>query len=593
MTFRSSLLAAGLLGVLGLCAPAYAQEYQATGRAVVDVKKFKDQITARAEARTLAERDAIKSAMKLSLNIDPSSPKAVASIDDFVKSLTNNLNSTFRTEGNSLTATTQLTVGSAILTDLARSLGLQDKNVMEASSVIFIIDEYWGIATHLDPTKPLVSEVEVFQDKSSFSDTSAKGSKSSFSDTSAKGAASASEASTLAASSKESSSIATSSKESLSVAASDRASIDARKSRTDSASGTSAARASSADDSSSSAASARASMDATSAQTESVRGTSSSSLNASSNSDNRLAAASNSDTRLSASSQSSSSASFDNKDVKSLASTSDVKNIQQKTDVTVIKTKTVFPDVNNAKPDNSQSALISQRLAQETKKFGLENSPERDLRETGKGKMLIADIETQRRWDEYTTKAGKNPYNAKYVVFGTAVMNAEGQSSSGQTQCAGMLKLTSFNVATGRDLASGTISKIAVGSSDQDCRSVLSGALATELAQTVGQAASRELQLVSTQGQSYSVKLFSNVSITRSVRNPFFDALSALANGSIREDDGNETSRTYTVSYKGGDFSRQIDNMLNGLGDVMKSADVQNHGNRFVVCIEGKCPTEF
>lgn len=591
MLIKKSLITLAMIGALGMHAVpvVYAQAVQATGRAEVDVKKFKDQIAARAEARKIAEREAIKSALKLKLNIDASSPQAAAAINEFVTNLTDSLKSTFRTEGDVLTATAVLSVDAAELTDMARSLGLQDKNVMEASSILFIIDEYWGIATHLDPLKPLVSETEVFQDKSSFSDTSAKSSGSSFSDTSGKGSASASSASSLAASSKESSSLAASSKQSSSLAASDKASISA--SRSSSYSGRDSA-AIAVNGQNGSLAAARDTQ-VSGAQRQSVSGSSSSSLAASSHSDNRMAASSSSDNRIAASQQSAGASSFDKKNVNSQSASSDVKNIQRQTDVTVIKTKTVFPEVNNAKPSDGQSALISQRLAQVTKQYGLEYTPERDLRETGKGKMLIADIETQRRWDEYTAKAGKNPYNAKFVVFGTSVMNAEGKTASGQTLCTGMLKLESFSVDTGRGLVAGTLNKGAQGTSDQDCRSNLSTALATELAQTVGNAATRQLQLVASQGQAYTVTLFSTTSISRRVGGPFEDALRAMASGNIKEDKRTEAARVYTVSYKGGDFGRRIEKVLDELGEVMKAGEVASRGNRFVVCIEGKCPAEY
>lgn len=591
MFFKKSLLTAALISTLGLStiSVANAQSVQATGRAEVDVKKFKDLVSARAAARKIAEREAIKSALKLKLNIDASSPQAEAALNDFVTNLTDSLKATFRTEGDVLTATAVLIVESAELTDMARSLGLQDKNVMEASSILFIIDEYWGIATHLDPLKPLVSETEVFQDKSSFSDTSAKSSGSSFSDTSAKGSASASNASSLAASSKESSALAASSKQSSSLASSDKASISASGSSSYKGSDSAAVAVNGQNGSLAAARDTQVS----GSQKQSVSGSSSSSLAASSNSDNRLAASSSSDNRLATSQQSASASSFDKKNVNSQSASSDVKNIQQKTDVTIVKTKTVFPEVNNAKPSDAQSALISQRLAQVTKQYGLEYTPERDLRETGKGKMLIADIETQRRWDEYTAKAGKNPYNAKFVVYGTSVMNAEGKTASGQTLCTGMLKLESFSVDTGRGLVAGTLNKGAQGTSDQDCRSNLSTALATELAQTVGNAATRQLQMIAAQGQSYTVTLFSSTSISRRVGGPFEDALRAMASGNIREDKRTDAARVYTVSYKGGDFGRRIEKVLDDLGEVMKAGEVASRGNRFVVCIEGKCPAEY
>ena len=79
---------AGLLAgalTIGSVPQVHAQAVQATGRVELDVKKYKDLIVARAAARKVAERDAIKSALKLKLNIDGANPKLEASLDDFVK----------------------------------------------------------------------------------------------------------------------------------------------------------------------------------------------------------------------------------------------------------------------------------------------------------------------------------------------------------------------------------------------------------------------------------------------------------------------------------------------------------------------------
>jgi hypothetical protein len=609
MLLKKSILALAICSAVGLTAPAYvcAQAIQATGKTEVDVKGFKDLLAARAAGRKVAERDAIKAALKLKLNIDASNPKVEAALEDFVKNFANNLKSTFRTESDILTVTTVLSVDSAELVDMARSLGLQDTNVMESASVVFIIDEYWGIATHLDPSQPLVSETEVFQDKSSFSDTSAQASSSSFSDTSAKGSKSASDSSSLSASSKESSALAASSKQSQAMAASSKESSAIAASEKSAVNASSASAVKGSDSvaiavqgQSGSAAGSRQTQ-VSGAQSQNLAASKSTAVAASAASDNRVAASSASDSRVAASSasdqrlttasSSASASSFDKQNVNAQSSSSDVKNIQQQKDVTIVKTKTVFPDVSNAKPSDAQAAMISQRLAQVVKQYGIEYTPERDLRETGKGKMLIAEIEAQRRWDEYTAKVGKNPFNAKFVVYGTSVMNAEGKSDSGQTICTGTLKLESFSVDTGRGLVSATLNKGAQGTSDQNCRSNLSTALATELAQTIGNAATRELQLVATQGKSYTVTLFSLTAISRRVGGPFEDLLKSI--GNVRDDKRTDSARVYTVSYKGADFARRLEKVLDDMGDAGKAGEVANRGNRYVVCLEGKCPSEY
>ena len=113
------------------------------------------------------------------------------------------------------------------------------------------------------------------------------------------------------------------------------------------------------------------------------------------------------------------------------------------------------------------------------------------------------------------------------------------------------------------------------------------------LAQTVGNEATRQLQLVAAQGQAFTVTLYSGAAISRRVGGPFEDALRSLAAGSMREDKRTDSSRVYTVAVKGGDFSRRVEKLLDEMGDTMKSAEVQSRGNRLVVCLEGKCPIEY
>lgn len=541
----------------GSSSAVLAQSVTQAGQAEVSVKANKDQVNARAVSRRQAEADAIRAALKLRLNLDASSAKAQEAIAELVKTLGPNMRTTYSLEGDILTARTTLTVDTAEFTDLVRSLGLQNMNVMEASSIVFLIDEYWGIATNLDPLKPLVSEVEFFQDRSS----STTG--TSFSDTSNKSAESSSLKGSVATSSQQASSNAASQR--TAVAGSQSSSFAGRDQRAvavqDGIGGSAAA-----------------------ARQTSVAGAQQSSF--AGNSQSASASASSSNNRMAASVNAQSASATDNKNVQSSSFSN------QQNDVTTFKSKTVFPDVNNAKPSDQASSLIAPRLAQVTKQYGLEYTPERDLRETGKGRMLIADIETQRRWDFYTQAAAKNPYNASFVVFGSSVMNAEGKSSSGRTLCSGMLKLESFSTGNGRGLVAGTLVKGAEGSSDQDCRSNLSTALATELAQTVGNAATRNLQRIARDGQSYTVTLFSAARLSRSVGGAFEDALRKLT-GEVREQSRGEGTRVYTLSDKGGDLARRIERVLDDLGADMKDAAVEFKGNRVVVCVEGRCPSEY
>jgi hypothetical protein len=565
---------------------ASAQPISQSAKAEVSIKASKDLITARVVARKEAEIEAIKFALRQKLNLTISGPEAASKIQELVKSLSSNLKTTYSTEGDLLTATTTLSIEGSELTDLSRSLGLQNLTAMKAASILFMIDEYYGIATNLDPSKPLVSEVEFFADRSS----SASG--SNFSDTSSKAASSQSLQGSVQSSSRESSSIAArdrasvSSQSSSSVAGRDRVAIagqseSAVAARDRGAIAGQGSYGSVAGSRDTSVAAAERNQFAGSRDT-SVAAAQRNQMAASR--DSSVAAASSSDSRLSASVNSASASSSDNKNVQASSFAKDQK------DVVSFKSKTVFPDVNNAKPD--QSSFIMARLAQVTSQYGIQFTDERDIRQTGKGKMLISDIETQAKWQMYTDLAGKAPYNANYVVFGKAAMNAEGKSSSGRTICSGQLELRSFNISTGGGLIAGTVVKRAEGSNDQDCRSSLSQALATELAQTVGNAATREVQLLAQLGQVYTVTIYSGSGISRRLGGGFEDELRKLVQD-LQEQSRNDSKRAYLMQWKGGDLQRQIERVLDKLGPDMQKAEVESKGTRIFVCVEGRCPRDL
>lgn len=566
---------------------ASAQPITQSAKAEVSIKANKDLVTARVIARKQAEIEAITFALKQKLNVDVSSAKAQSAVQELVKSLSSNLKTTYSTEGDLLSAVTTLSIEGSELTDLSRSLGLQRGNAMSAARVLFMIDEYYGIATNLDPSKPLVSEVEFFADRSS------NASGSSFSDTSSKSAQSESLKGSIQSSNRESSSVATrdraavAAQSSSSVAGRDRvavagqseSAVAARDRGAIAGQGTYGAVAGSRD---TSVAAAERNQFAGSRDT-SVAASQRSQMAASR--DSSFAAASSSDSRLNASVNSASASSSDNKNVQASSFSRDQK------DVVSFKSKTVFPDVNNAKPD--QATFIRDRLAQVTSQYGIEFTDERDIRQTGKGKMLISDIETQAKWQLYTDLAAKSPYNAKYVVYGKAAMNAEGKSASGRTICSGQLQLTSFNVDTNTGLIAGTVVKRAEGSTDQDCRSSLSQALATELAQTVGNAATRELQRVATLGQAYTLTLFSGAGINRRLGGRFEDQLRGLGSEVQEQNSPDGSRRSYLVQWKGGDIKRQLEKLLDSMGPEMDKAEVQSRGTRVIVCVEGRCPADY
>lgn len=534
--------------LMGASAFSFAETLSANGQSQVSVAANSDLINARRLAREGAERDAVASMLRIRMSLNAADPKTAAAISDMAKQLSSNLKTSFVTEGDVLTARTTLEVDSAQAFDLARSLGLTSTTAMTQAKVVFLIDEYYGIATNLQPGQPLTTEIEYSHDKSSFSDKSAK----------------------MAAASSASSSSSSASRSATSVAASERTAVAGSRS---SAYAARDQRALAVNDGYGGSAAGARDTQVAGAQRSSYAGSSQSSFAGSSSSASASASAS------------SRQASF----------ASDVKDVNKQNDKVSFRMKQTFPDTNNAKPADGAAALIAARLEQVVKPYGLAYTPERDLRvNPGTGKVRISEIERLGKFTDYTAKAGSGSFKAKYVVYGESVMSSEGSTPSGDTVCSGSLKLQSFNVDTGDGLASGTINKRAQGSSDQDCRANLATAMASELAQIVGNTATRELQMAATQGQSFYVTLYSKSRVPAKVRREVQEKLQGMAE-QFTEDNITDNSRTYVVQAKGnfrGKIQDLVEDMAESVGE-MKLASVKSSGNRMVICIEGSCPKEF
>jgi hypothetical protein len=542
MSFKKNILAVAISAAFFTSAPSFAETINAVGKTEISIKANGDLVNARRLARESAERDAVHSALKLRMNIDTSKPEAKAALGDLAKQLSDNLKTSFVTEGDILTAKTALAVDSAQLFDLARSIkGLSATTATAAAKILFLIDEYYGISTSIQPGQPLETEISYSHDKSKAS------------------------SSASASSSKEA--IAVSSKEKSAYAASDSASISARDKA--SVSGRERASVAVADGYGGAGAASRDTSVAASRDT---------SVNASRNT--AVAASNEKSFQGAASSE------------KATASSS----ASSQKDIVNYSFKQKFPDTNNAKPADDAAAMISQRLEQVIKPYGLVYTPERDFRRDNSGKkLLISDIEKQRKFAALTEKAGKQPFSAKYIVYGSAVMSAEGKTPSGDTTCSGLLKLTSFNVDSGDGLISGTLGKRAQGSSDQDCRTNLATALATELASTVGNTAAKEIQLAATQGQSFYVMLYSAKRVAPGVRRSFTKKLETMVE-KYEEDNVTDNSRSFVVQAKTGFRSKLeefVEDMAEENKDSMKNFKMVAKGNRIAICLEGTCPKDF
>ena len=533
----------------------------------ISIKANGDLVNARRIAREQSEKDAVAGLLKIKLSADINDPKVKNALGDLRKQLSENLKTTFMTEGDFLSAKTTIQVDAGQFLELAKALGVTSRASTAGARVLFLIDEYFGVATTLDPSKPLVEEMEYSHDKSSKSDKSmaasgsSKESASEASSSKASFAASGASQSAVAGSS----SSAMAARDSQAVAGSDKRAIAV----SDGAGG--------------SAAGARSTQVAASRDTQ-VATAQKSSIAASESS--KFAAAGT--TQDASASSSSSASSFDIKK----------NDTQSQNDIVSMRVKKVFPGIDNAKPADDASALINQKLQQVVKDFGLVYTDEKDFRVEGGRRLTIADITRLSKFDAYLQKAGQGNYKAKYLVYGTAVMQIEGKTPSGQVQCAGQLVLSSSDVDQGEGFVSGTIGKRAIGSSDQVCRTNLSEVLAKTLAETIGTAAQKDIQQANNLGKSYSVALYSALTIPGKLRRLFIQKLKSLEGVVEVIDDGNSSDemRRWTVIAKG-NFKDSLDDFVDEIKEADNSAYKSglfiNKGSRMIFCIEGKCPKDY
>lgn len=577
---KKTLLVSTLLA-LGIVSSACAETLSANGSTEISIKANGDLVNARRLAREQAEKDAIAGILKIKLSADLNDAKVRNALPDLRKQLNDNMRTSFTAEGDILTAKTALQVDSVQFLDLARSLGITSRTASAGAKVLFLIDEYYGVGTKLDPSQPLVTEVDYSHDKSSFSDRSA-----STAGAQSKSSASASAGkSSFAAASSDKSAFAASS--ASSAAGRDRASFAGSDKQSFAGSDQ---RAAAYQDGSGGAAASRNTQVAGGRDTQ-VAGAR----------DSQYAAAQKSAAAGSSSSQSAVSAASEHASASKSASASSYStqqnDVQRQNDIVNLKVRQVFPGIDNAKPADDSSALIGQKLQQVVKEFGLAYTDEKDFRIEGGRRLTITDIGKLQKFDAYLKKAAAGNYKAKYLVYGTAVMQSEGQTPSGQVQCAGQLVLTSSDVDTGEGFVSGTIGKRALGSSDQNCRTNLAEAMARSLADTVGTAAQRELQQAATQGKTYTVAIYSALRLPAKLKREFSAKMKGLEGVVEVNDDGNasEEMRRWTVQAKG-NFSEKIDDLIDDIiegGESYKAARFEKRGNRMVFCVEGKCPAEF
>lgn len=578
---KKTLLVSALLA-LGIVGTVHAEPLSANGLYEVSIKASGDVINARRIVRERAENDAVASILKTKLGANVNEPKVQNALVDLRKQLVDSMRTSFSAEGDVLSAKTVLTVDSVQFMELTRSLGVASQNASEGAKVLFLIDEYYGVGTRLDPSQPLLTEIDYSHDKSSMSDRTAT---SSGAKSASSASASAAKSSFAAAASDKSAYAASSSS---SAAGRDRASFAGsdKQSFSGSDQGSAAYRdgyGSSAAARSTQVAGARDTKVAGARDTQFAAAQKSSAAGSSSSS--AAVAASSSSASAAKSSSASSYATRQN-------------DVERQNDVVNLKVRQVFAGIDNAKPADDTSALISNKLQQVVKEFGLSFTDERDFRVEGGRRLTVSEIEKQQKFGAYLAKAAQPGYRAKYLVYGKAVMQSEGETSSGQVQCAGQLALTSSDVDTGDGFVSGTIGKRALGSSDQNCRSNLAEALARSLADTVGTTAQREVQMAQTRGRTYNVMLYSALRVPAKLRRDFSARLKEI-NGVVEVGDDENASqemRRWKVTAKG-NFAEQVEDLIDAVAEAdnsaYKNATFAKRGNNMIFCIEGKCPEVF
>lgn len=565
---KKTFLAAALLAAgIGY---ANAEAISANGLITVSVKASGNLVEARRIARERAEDDAVIGLLKRVLSADTSRPEVVAALPDLRKQLIDNMQTSFKAEGDVLEAKTLLQVDSAEFMKMARAYRITSQVASNSASVLFLIDEYYGVATQLDPSKPLVTEIDYSHNKNSYSDHTAT----------ASGASSASSSSASASKS----SLAAASSQRSAFAGSSSASLSARDKGSYSASNSASF--------DGSAAGRGGSVDVSAARNSRASGSHDTSISGSQKS--AVAASSSSQAAMSASASHASAS----KSAKASSFSARQNAVDVQHDEVNLKIRQVFPGIDNAKPSDEASAMISQKLQQVVKEYGIGFTEERDFRVEGGRRLTNVEINRMSKASAYMKKAGQRDFNAKYLVYGTALMNSEGTMTNGQTACSGQLQVSSSNVMTGVGLMAGTVVKRAFGSSDQNCRANLSEAIARELASTIGNAAQQEIQQAATLGSSYTLDLYSASRVPAKLRR-FFDAkVRALPNiVEVAEDDiATEGLRRWNVVAKG-NFATEVEDLIDEIaemdGSAYQSARFERRGNQLMFCVDGKCPTEI
>jgi hypothetical protein len=217
---------------------------------------------------------------------------------------------------------------------------------------------------------------------------------------------------------------------------------------------------------------------------------------------------------------------------------------------------------------------------------------ENDLRAEGGRILPIFEITNNGRVDQFVEKIQKNKIEADVWATGQANYTIVGTTPTG-TQCNGNLAVQGRFIDGNEIFFEDSLQAAAVGNGDQDCRGRLGIALATSLAQILGQRANKELNARASRGSVFTLYLYSASSLGRGDRNKFQTTLRSTEGLQAGEPKTGDNFMTVSVQMAGS-LDATINKVLDSL-NWEKADYVSRPGNRICIGLEGKqvCPADL
>ncbi|MFY8125755.1 MAG: hypothetical protein ACOVLL_06315 [Hydrogenophaga sp.] len=560
---KKNLIAIASIMALTLAVPAgvSAQTVTASTQTKIQITKGASPASLKRQLKEQLELRAVKNLLEASFAVKMT-PAIEAKLPELVELLGDSIQiSMDPADGEVLSGKATITVASAKLKEYLVNKGIGAGDIASKSAKILVsIDEFIGVATANDGKTATETEIQYSHDKSSFSDTSASASGS---ERSASSSAS-SRQNDVAFASKEA--VAVSGRQSSAVAARQDTAVAGRRDTAVAVQGQGGR------------AAAASSTQYAGAQSTQYQAAQSSQFAGAASSSTAF-----SDKSKSASASSASSAS---------SFSTDQKNVQQQTDKVSYSVKTKMPEFNNAKPLGAQDRVLASRLSGEFQNNGLSLVAENDLRAEGGRILPIFEITNNGRVDQFVEKIQKNKIEADVWATGQANYTIVGTTPTG-TQCNGNLAVQGRFIDGNEIFFEDSLQAAAVGNGDQDCRGRLGIALATSLAQILGQRANKELNARASRGSVFTLYLYSASSLGRGDRNKFQTTLRSTEGLQAGEPKTGDNFMTVSVQMAGS-LDATINKVLDSL-NWEKADYVSRPGNRICIGLEGKqvCPADL